>query len=241
MFEIGNSLREARLRQALDFPQVEQATKIRGKYLRALEDEQFEILPSQTYVKGFMRTYAEYLGLDGQLYVDEYNSRYVVEAEDLVRPRRTSPGVRSRQQRRLESRVVFLALLGILALTALVIVAWKFGGGNGTTLLPTVTSSTDTTAQAPLAPPTAAHLVLRAVRGSSLVEVHAGSATGRPLFAGTLQKGEPPQSFTAKRLWIQLSSPEALRVILNGRTIKLRRGGPLVAVVTKNGVKAAAG
>ena len=77
MFEIGNSLREARLRQGLEFVEVEQATKIRGKYLRALEDEQFDILPGQTYVKGFLRTYADYLGLDGQLYVDEYNSRYI--------------------------------------------------------------------------------------------------------------------------------------------------------------------
>src|SRR6202171_3648398 len=129
MFEIGNSLREARERQGLEYPQDELATKIRAKYIRALEDEQFEVLPTGTYVKGFLRSYAEFLGLDGQLYVDEYNSRYVVETEELVRPRR-SPGVRSRQQRRLESRVVFLALLGIVALTALVIVAWKFGGGG---------------------------------------------------------------------------------------------------------------
>ena len=77
MFEIGNSLREARLRRRIEFAQAEQATKIRGKYLRALEDEQFDVLPSQTYVKGFLRTYADYLGLDGQLYVDEYNSRFV--------------------------------------------------------------------------------------------------------------------------------------------------------------------
>ena len=92
MFEIGNSLREARLRQHLDFPEIEQATKIRGKYLRALEDEQFEILPAQTYVKGFLRSYAEYLGLDGQLYVDEYNSRFVVgEEEAPARPRRSAP------------------------------------------------------------------------------------------------------------------------------------------------------
>jgi cytoskeleton protein RodZ len=75
VFEIGNSLREARVRQHLDFPEIEQATKIRGKYLRALEDEHFDALPGQTYVKGFLRTYADYLGLEGQLYVDEYNSR----------------------------------------------------------------------------------------------------------------------------------------------------------------------
>ena len=78
MFEIGNSLREARLRQGLDFPEIEQRTKIRGKYLRALEDEQFDVLPGQTYVKGFLRSYAEHLGLDGQLYVDEYSSRFWV-------------------------------------------------------------------------------------------------------------------------------------------------------------------
>ena len=93
MFEIGNSLREARLRQSLELSDVERATKIRPKYLRALEDEQFELLPAQTYVKGFLNTYAEFLGLDGQLYVDEYNSRYVTrEEEEPFRPRRSTPG-----------------------------------------------------------------------------------------------------------------------------------------------------
>jgi cytoskeleton protein RodZ len=56
VFEIGNSLREARLRQSLEMSRVESDTKIRGKYLRALEDEQFEVLPGDTYVKGFLRT-----------------------------------------------------------------------------------------------------------------------------------------------------------------------------------------
>src|SRR5436189_5645407 len=91
MFEYGSSLREARIRQGLDFPELEQPTKVRGKYLRALEDEQFDVLPAQTYVKGFLHSYAEYLGLDGQLYVDEFNSRYVVgeEAAPSPRPRRS--------------------------------------------------------------------------------------------------------------------------------------------------------
>jgi cytoskeletal protein RodZ len=236
MFEIGNSLREARLRQQLDFLQAEQATKIRGKYLRALEEEQFDVLPSQTYVKGFLRNYAEYLGLDGQLYVDEYNSRYVVDQEEVFRARRNSP--RGRQQRRLESRVVLIALLGIAAITALVIVAWKFGGGSGNAVLPTVSGSTNTTAQPP-ARPSPVHLVLRAVRGSSYVEVHSGSATGKAKFAGTLQRGQV-QDFSGKRLWIQLSTPEALRVVLNNRTMRVRRGKPLVALVTKNGIRPAA-
>src|SRR6266568_6547959 len=125
VFEIGNSLREARLRQGLDFPEIEQGTKIRGKYLRALEEEHFDVLPAQTYVKGFLRSYAEYLGLDGQLYVDEYNSRFVVgEEEQPSRPRRSAPPSRGVQ---VQSRVVLLTLLGITAVTALVIVAWTRG------------------------------------------------------------------------------------------------------------------
>ena len=114
MFEIGNSLREARLRQGLDFPELEQGTKIRAKYLRALEDEQFDVLPAQTYVKGFLRSYAEYLGLDGQLYVDEYNSAssWARRSTAQSRPRRSAPP-RVAAECRFESRVVLLTLLGI--------------------------------------------------------------------------------------------------------------------------------
>ena len=134
MFEIGNSLREARLRQGLELPEIEQATKIRGRYLRALEEEQFDVLPAETYVKGFLRTYADYLGLDGQLYVDEYNSRYVTGEDDP--PLRRS-AVSPRHGRRVESSVVVLALGAIALVTALVIVAWKFGAATQAGTSPT--------------------------------------------------------------------------------------------------------
>jgi cytoskeleton protein RodZ len=65
MFEIGNTLREARLRRGLDILDCEAETKIRAKYLRAMEEEQFDLMPSPTYVRGFLRTYADFLDLDG--------------------------------------------------------------------------------------------------------------------------------------------------------------------------------
>src|ERR1700752_294236 len=127
MFEIGTSLREARVRQGVDLLEAERATKIRSKYLRALEDERFELLPSHTYIKGFLRSYAEYLGLDGQLYVDEYNSRFVIGEEDApVRARRV-PAAKARRSDRRESSIVVFALTAITLGTALVIVAWRFG------------------------------------------------------------------------------------------------------------------
>src|SRR5581483_3599127 len=132
VFEIGNSLREARLRRGVDVAQAEVATKIRGKYLRALEDEQFELLPAQTYVKGFLRTYAEYLGLDGQLYVDEFNSRFVSGDEHEPRTRRSTTTRPQRRNRRLETNVVLVALGAIAILTVIVISAWKTSGGGKT-------------------------------------------------------------------------------------------------------------
>ena len=82
MFEIGNSLREARERQGLGYPEIELATKIRAKYIRALEEEDFTSIPGDAYIRGFLRTYAEYLGLDGDVYVDEYASRFITSWRD---------------------------------------------------------------------------------------------------------------------------------------------------------------
>ena len=76
MFEIGPALKEARERRGLAFGDVEADTAIRTRYIRALEEEQFHVLPGPTYTKGFLRAYAEYLGLDGQLFIDEFNSRH---------------------------------------------------------------------------------------------------------------------------------------------------------------------
>jgi cytoskeletal protein RodZ len=71
MFALGASLEEERRRQGLDLEQVEEATHIRRRYLRALEEERFELLPGDAYAKGFLRAYAEFLGLDSKLYLDE--------------------------------------------------------------------------------------------------------------------------------------------------------------------------
>ena len=73
---IGDSLREGRMRQKLDIADVERQTKIRAKYLRALENEEFSMLPGPTFVKTFLRTYAELLGLDPHALVEEYRAHY---------------------------------------------------------------------------------------------------------------------------------------------------------------------
>jgi len=224
VFEIGNSLLEARLRQQLDFPEAEHGTKIRAKYLRALEEERFEVLPSHTYVKGFLRSYAEYLGLDGQLYVDEYNSRFVGGEEELPLRTRRVAAARGRRNERRESNVVLLALISIGVLTALVIAAWRFGGAEPQDvrgLEPAQTTTRPGAAPAPASRPAGtARLEVIATKGDSFVVARRGSAIGRVEYSGTVERGQK-QRFAGKLLWIQVRSPQNVVVKRNGNRVKL--------------------
>jgi cytoskeleton protein RodZ len=221
MFEIGSSLRDARVRQGVDFPELENRTKVRAKYLRALEDERFDQLPAQTYIKGFLRTYAEALGLDGSLYVDEYNSRYVAGDEETpLRARRAMPAARRRQHDRRQSRVVAIALISIAVVTALVIGAWKFGEPDSQQVRGLATAPSATTARA-------ATVTLRAVRGDTFVEVRVASRAGKPLFSGTLEKGSS-NTFTRGKLWLSIASPDNVRLVVNGKRATVPVGGVLV-------------
>lgn len=121
MFELGNNLREARQRRRIDLVIAEQDTKIRSKYLAALETEDFDVLPGPVFVRGFLRTYSRYLGLDAQLFVDEYNARFgrFEEIDDHASPALGRPGlaqVRDRRGRRTMRTLVVLSLIGIAVL-----------------------------------------------------------------------------------------------------------------------------
>ncbi|HST16043.1 MAG TPA: helix-turn-helix domain-containing protein [Gaiellaceae bacterium] len=225
MFEIGNSLREARLRRGTDFAQAELTTKIRGKYLRALEDEQFELLPAQTYVKGFLRTYAEYLGLDGQLYVDEFNSRFVSGEEHEPRVRRSAARP-VRRNRRAETVIVLVALGLIGALTIVVISAFKGGGDKA--VPPAKSTAAHARPPAPL-------LEVTALRGSTHLTVHSASATGSIKFDGTVQQGDAPRAIRGSRLWVSLSTPENVQIRVRGKLVHVPGRQPRVIIVTPTG------
>jgi hypothetical protein len=237
LFEIGNSLREARLRRSISFAQAEQVTKIRSKYLRALEDEQFDQLPAPTYVKGFLQAYADYLGLDGRLYVDEYDSRFV-SGEEWERRRRSR--VRpARRTRGIQTSVVVVALAVIAIVTIVVSSAWSLGGGGSRRTPPPAHHHRGV--RAPRGP--GAYLRIDAIRGaSSYVEVHRGGPAGRIVFEGTIASGSPALVLTAKEVgrdfWLDISSPRNVAVSVGGRRLAPRGSRPETLSVTPTGVHA---
>jgi cytoskeleton protein RodZ len=212
VFEIGTSLRAARERQKLELSDVERATRIRTKYLEALEEERFEVLPGDAYAKGFLRTYADFLGLDGLRFVDEYNERFApAELPEAAAP------VRIRRPRRLlDARLVVIPLaVGVGLLTWRLTSAGEHHHVRRAVPAPHVTTAA-VKASTKTARPRVARIVFVAARGACWLSVRLGSRTGRGIYEGMLEPGRTAR-FVGRRLWIRVGAPWNVDATLNGK------------------------
>jgi cytoskeleton protein RodZ len=214
------------MRQRLDITDVEAQTKIRAKYLRALENEDFGMLPGSTFVKSFLRTYAEFLGLDPHVLVEEYRIRHDPRDESELTP--FAGATRGRQRRRPPPRPGWLpAAAAIVAILAVLLVLGLTGngssGGGGTTPVSTPTSAKKTKKPAQQAPkrvsqPRTVHV--RIVPASATyVCVDKGLGT-KVVYEGTLAR---PKSWTARHLRVNLGR-RAVRVTVNGKRVSVPAG-----------------
>jgi len=129
---VGNKLREARGRRKLSLEDVEEATKIRGRYLQAIEDEDWEQLPSEIYARAFIRAYSALVGLDGERLAEEQR-----QARGAARPGERLPRVdpkprpvTRRRRRKVPPRLI-AALVTLAVVAALLVVGLTSGGGSG--------------------------------------------------------------------------------------------------------------
>jgi cytoskeleton protein RodZ len=132
MADIGSTLREARMRARIDISEVELSTRIRAKYLRAIENEEWDLLPGTVYVKSFLRTYGDYLGLDSRLLVDEFKRRYERPTGHEVRPISGVGRERERSSRRRPRVSVAASPRAVIGVALLVIVAALYVIGSNT-------------------------------------------------------------------------------------------------------------
>jgi cytoskeleton protein RodZ len=222
MPEIGATLREARMRERIDVSEIEAKTKIRAKYLRALENEEWGLLPGPTFVKSFLRTYAQALGLDGKALVEEYRLHHESPGE-AFEPIVSAPGRRRRRPSSGPSRGYMVAVGAVSALILLLIVLLAVGGSSGkTNPKRTATTSsrskhstqTSPSASATHPPPRVVSLALRPI---AVVYVCLIGDNGRVLIPGQeLQPGETTPTYHARRFEITLGNSE-VTMIVDGR------------------------
>lgn len=225
MAEIGETLRDARMRARIDISEIEAQTKIRAKYLRAIENEEWDLLPGPTYVKSFLRTYAEALGLDARMLVEEYKLRHERLADDQLRP--IGPPGAARTGRAPVSgppRLLIVGVIVALVLGALWIVG-SMGGDDSEPTAPVTTTQTQpeprtTTRETTTAPARAQQprrVVSLQVIPTGEVYVCLVAAGGRTLVPGVvLRAGETTQTFRSRRFLINLGNGNA-QLRINGR------------------------
>ena len=248
MFEIGGSLREARLKRGLTPADVQKAIRIRDRYLQALEEERWELLPGDAYVKGFLRTYADYLGLDGSLYVEEYNSRFSHPDEQQLVPERFEP------RRRRTGGVGLLrplVVIGLIVAIVAAVAAWQLSSSSSPkqSTPPTTTSTTTashttpkkkTHEKKPVVVALPSRAVVVASRGASWLWVRSGGAAGPTVYEGTLLQGKTlPVNLKSGPVWIRIGDPPSIDVRLGG---KLVHGLPTQVgnvLLTRRGLKPA--
>ena len=241
MFEIGNTLREARVRRNLTLQQVEEDTKIRVKYVQAMENEDFDVMPGATYVKGFLRTYSEYLALDPEVMLDEYRSRGVKTAE-IQEPFGGVSMLGAPRSHRGRNTVVFVAVICLLVLGVIWILgrdsdmqpSTKPGALGITSPSPSPSASNSAKPQQTTTPVVKGELSISAPEGESWLEVRRDGSTGTVLFSGTVKKGKT-RVFVGDVLWLRLGNPSAVRLRVEGRKIKPMTDAGPVDYILKNG------
>jgi cytoskeletal protein RodZ len=222
---IGETLREARMRQHLDIADVERQTKIRAKYLRALENGEFSMLPGPTFVKTFLRTYAELLGLDPHALVEQYRAQHETRDElETLQP--IGPPGRQREQRGGPPRAWIIAmLLGALIVAGLVALGLSSdedpSEDRAAATTTETTQTTERTTTAPKEAPAPPQRVVVRLTPSTPTYVCVDTGEGTEVtFEGTL---DATQTFRGKRLRFNIGKT-AVDVRVNGKRVPIEPG-----------------
>ena len=234
--DIGSTLKQTRQRLSLDIREVEDRTKIRIKYLRALENEEWDVLPGPTYVRGYLRAYADLLELGGEVLADEYRRQF--EDTGPVSPAPVD-GVLSgrRQERPGDSRPrrvpPVLLLLGLGALIVIVIIVVAIVGGSDG-----APGETDTTPAAPAvgdAAPTGE--VRLAIVAETEVEVCALDANQQPLIDSELLAAGTREGLGKSSLFSVDLSPGIVRLIVDGVPNRVSLDEPATYEISSAGLQ----
>jgi len=231
---------------------VEAQTKIRAKYLRAIENEEWDLLPGPVYVKSFLRTYGDFLGVDTRQLVDEYKRRYERPADQDLRP----ISARSRERERRRRRRPRLGPVGavVLVLAAVVVALFFIGGGLTSESSSTTSSSTvagrstgttgtthATTTNHPhkpkhKPPPKPTTVTLKLVP-TSTVYVCVEDGNGKRIVPGvTYSPGQSIPTATANKLLITLGN-SSVQMKVNGKTVPVAQGAPIGYELTPGSMK----
>ncbi|HEX5376118.1 MAG TPA: helix-turn-helix domain-containing protein [Solirubrobacterales bacterium] len=214
---VGAILREARKRRRIELSEVEEATRIRLRYLQAIEAEDWDVLPGGVYNRGFIRTYASFLGLDGERLAAEY--RESVEGAPSA-GRDAAPRPPALPPRGPAAGWAWATVVGVVAVAAIAIVALP-DGGDGDEGPPRGVLGRPAVTGAPAPPKPAASTVSVTLVAGGEVWVCLLDDGGRPLVGGQiLETGAEAGPFRSGSFTVSFGNGE-VSMLVDGKEAKI--------------------
>jgi hypothetical protein len=229
---IGETLRQARIAAGIDLEEAERTIRIRIRYLHAMETEDWGVLPGDAYARGFLRTYADFLGLDGTALADQYD-RHAASAEPGQPPAELaleSPG--GPGNRRIWSSLGVIALVAGAGLAVLFVVLALTGGSGDDSERPKRPAAAQRTTKTTTTPEKAT----LNLTPTGTVWVCLVNREGRPVVNGeTLTTGDSRGPFKDTELKLTLGNG-AMDIELNGEPVPVpAAANPVGFVFTPEG------
>jgi len=216
-YEIGAMLREARMRAQVDISEIEEQTRIRAKYLRAIENEEWGLLPGPVYAKVFLRTYAEYLNLDAKRILDEYKLHYDQYDElDNIQPKPR----RDRKRIKLPGIPARVAIAVVLLLITLLFVVLRKQDDNDNSLITSESKVTNTRKK------TRQVTVKIAAKQQTRLCIRNGE--GKPLTNNKVLAAGKKTSYSDDELLIRISD-RSIKMVINSKPLKIPSGSAPIA------------
>ena len=233
----------------IDVSEIEAQTKIRAKYLRALENEEWDLLPGPTFVRSFLRTYAQALGLDAKALVEEYRLSYERPSEAALEPIVSTPSSGSPRGRvpAPPSRG-YMALVGVVGVVIVLLIYGLLSGGGGSTKSP---ASTTTAGRKPAHRARGAHGSKRRPRAAPTSDLASlkleptgevyvcliGDDESKRIPGVILQAGIQEPTYHAHRFLLTLGN-NAVKLIVNGTPQTVPASSAAIGYsITRSGIK----
>jgi cytoskeleton protein RodZ len=232
MADIGATLREARMRARIDIGEVETKTKIRAKYLRAIENEEWDLLPGPVYAKSFLRTYGDYLGLDSRMLVDEFRRRYERPSDQELKPIAALSRERERAAR--GPRIPPWLVIGVV-LVGVVVALYLLGNSGGNKKAPPVTGAGTHQKKRvkhhhKAAPPKPKTVKVQLVPTGPLYVCAVNGAGKKLINEQTFQPGQTVPTLTGQKVLVTFGN-NSVQMKVNGKTVPVTASSNAIRVL----------
>jgi hypothetical protein len=244
---LGEVLRAERERQGVGLDQIEAATRIRAARLRAIEEDRLDALPAEAYARGFVRAYADQLGMDADAAVRLFNDQWSLRSDPDPEP---APPIRPPLAAAAARPLGVVSVVLALALLVVSVTVFLMRGGDRSSPAaqspPTshapfsaANNPPPKTTTPPSPAPAPARLTVTAATGACWLEARRGSATGPLLVERTLAQGDAVR-LHGQRIWLRFGDPASVQLRLNGRPLELAAtANPINLLVSRHGARAA--